>query len=777
MLQQNNNNNYPCLSVAGSSRELLQKCSRASLPFPSRLELGLADLPLIRGLRAWALCSKNRHKTGSLLEGGQAPAVPPAGRGGSTPGPRPADVYLSEEWGRMGYGLPLGVDGRQAGIGALVTVATLKTSEGSGKTQTQCLFLRTEKGSCLYSAAKPSSGVTASAATSGVGGWLRGKAGGGGCRDTPAGPTPPPQTGANRVRLRSGRRWRKSCNAAGREKSGVSRERQQRSREVPTGETTVEERQEERDKGGPDCKQPPSSQQDSRRARCCHSVSPKSCIQCGRRAQRRKSQDEHGGGVPNKLNGEVAGMRKERQKNEEEDQGDLCKSESSNCALTELTFDPESTRTHSDSHGSREAGGMRETESSEGQKTQTSHCEDEGPCTEGNDFTERKQSEEEEEEANGNGFSDHVEADEELKKRSECAGVTDEKENIIQAPAEVSDQGAVFTPTSLRFNQSATPIEGSVCTADHESHRVQAEQNHLEEHQQEEEDPGVTGEEEVADEKNTVNEEENSSQLEEKEASPSPLRGGDASISESAQRTVAENSSSCRTREELQSEEKNLEERRDPDHEGEAGEIWRREFSPKKLVDCKGVVILKDEEEKRRDCTSEEEFKDGHRRRETEEGCTCAPTGVTPVQPNEESNIVNTACTNPPTSPALSKANPAPSLPTLGSMATGLPCQEKEEEEEALSSTAGDREGGQEGKRTCRRELEEQDEAESGSAVATDQEREEEEEEEDEFGVFMQAEGEPAWSEEFPTSASVPCGSRASAGESRGCWFCVFTSS
>lgn len=39
---------------------------------------------------------------------------------------------------------------------------------------------------------------------------------------------------------------------------------------------------------------------------------------------------------------------------------------------------------------------------------------------------------------------------------------------------------------------------------------------------------------------------------------------------------------------------------------------------------------------------------------------------------------------------------------------------------------------------------------------------EEEEEEEDEFGVFMQAEGEPDWSEGFTTPASVPCGSRGS---------------
>ncbi|XP_053728943.1 uncharacterized protein si:ch211-14c7.2 [Synchiropus splendidus] len=228
MLQQNNNNNYPCLGMSGSTREMLQKCSRVALPFPGRLELG--DLPLIRGLRAWALCSKNRRKP---VGGSQAPLEPPPQRS-SLCCPRPADVYLSGEWGSMGYGLPLGMDARQSGIGALVTVATLKTSEGNGKTQTQCLFLRTEKGSCLYSTAKPGSGGT----TSAVGGWLRGKTGGGkeaGRRD----PGVQVQTGANRVRVRSGRRWRKPCNTAGREKAGLSKER----RRSEGG------RQEEQDKG------------------------------------------------------------------------------------------------------------------------------------------------------------------------------------------------------------------------------------------------------------------------------------------------------------------------------------------------------------------------------------------------------------------------------------------------------------------------------------------------------------------------------------------------
>lgn len=704
----------------------------------------------------------------------------------------------------MGYGLPLGVDSRQAGIGALVTVATLKTSEGSGKTQTQCLFLRTEKGSCLYSAAKPNSGVTTSAASSVVGGWLRGKTGvGGGRRDTPAGPTPPAQTGANRVRVRSGRRWRKSDNAACREKTGVSRERQQRSREVPAGEIAVEERQEEQDKGGLDCKQFPTPQQDSRRARCSHSVSPKSCVQCGRRAQRRKSQDGHEGGIPNRLNSEVTGMRKERQKNEEEDKGGLGKLESSSSVLTELNPDLESTRSYSDSHDSCDVGETRETESSEGQKTQASqskdgYSEEQGDrYTEGNivthghsgltdnlrhknSVTERKPSEcprEEEEGANVNGFSDLDEAGEESEKRAECADVKDEKENISEALDEFSSWCAVFTPASsstavsLTFNKSAAPIEGSVCSADRETCWVQAEQeNHVEGYEQEEENSEV---EEQANEKTTVNEvlhnKPQSVFKNEEEVLPSPLTDGDHSISESGERIVADKSSKCGTKDELESEEGNLEESLNPEHGDGPGEI-------RKSDECKGEVTLKDSYEGTEiNRASEEDWRlqeveDEHRKWEEEDGYTCAQTSNAPVEPSGETNITNTACTNLPTSPALSQANPAPSLPTLGSMATGLPCQEREEEEEeeAVSATAGDREGGQEGKR---RELEEQGEVESGSTVATDEGRKEEEE--DEFGVFMQAEGEPAWSEEFTMSASVPCGSRESVGESRGCSFSV----
>ncbi|XP_028320665.1 uncharacterized protein LOC114474496 isoform X1 [Gouania willdenowi] len=236
MLQQNNNNNYPCLSMSASTQEMLQKCSKASLPLPGRLELSLGDLPLIRGLRAWALCSKNRRRTGNLLEGGrEAPGPSPP----SASCPRPADVHLSREyWG-------LGMDARHARIGALVTVATLKTSEGGGQTQTQCLFLRTEKGSCLYSTRKPGSAIPPARAK----GWLGGETGG---KDSPAGrrdagAATSLHAEANWVRVRSGRRWRKSGNV-----SDVNRARQQRSKDGGDGLRLVEKRQDEQRKGNLD---------------------------------------------------------------------------------------------------------------------------------------------------------------------------------------------------------------------------------------------------------------------------------------------------------------------------------------------------------------------------------------------------------------------------------------------------------------------------------------------------------------------------------------------
>ncbi|XP_049930165.1 uncharacterized protein si:ch211-14c7.2 [Epinephelus moara] len=886
MLQQNNNNNYPCLNVSGSTREMLQKCSRASLPFPSRLELGLGDLPLIRGLRAWALCSKNRRKAGGMLGGGQAPTAPPAGHWGSTSCPRPADVYLSGEWGRMGYGLPLGLDARQAGIGALVTVATLKTSEGSGKTQTQCLFLRTEKGSCLYSTAKPSSGVTTSGASSVVGGWLRGKTGGGG-RDIPAGrrdngQTLPTHNGVNRVRVRSGRRWRKSSNAAAREKTGVSRERQQSSREDPAEEITLEERQEERDKGGLATKQFSSPQQDSRRARqekegacgsprCCHSASPKTCTQCGRTAQRRGSQDEHEGGesprrgAQNRLNSEETGMKKERQKNEEEEKGGLCAIESSNSVLAVPSPDLESNLFQPESHSSCDVEEIKEAESNEELKTQTSHSKEKYSKTEqdtnevmkihtGNsglthgpfgqitdDVTSRHNREFEtpceEAEAFVNGLSDHVSADQELEKEMES--VEEERGSINQTPAKfsvVSDCNEEISVSTCPASVSAAvspkpsaPVEGSTCDADHETCGVRTEQENsredcLEGYHCGVADPGIIGKKElnvsrleqqeptcVADENKKENSKfffenvENSSELEARQTSSSPLRHGDPSVFETDRRIVTENGCNYGTtelegaeqrdelvwgnREEV-SHEENIEERVNPE---EGDEALRRECNCNELDDGDGKgddnqkqhteddinnsTIQEDNDEAMRNCALKdnwrlEESTDGCSGREEEDGDTCGQTSITYVEANGETSA-NVACGDPSTSLALSLVNPASSLPPLGSMATSLPWleaekEEEEEEEEGVGVPAGERKEGQQGKRRLGRQLKEQGEEERGSTVATEEgrrtegEEEEEEEEEDEFGVFMQAEGEPAWSEGYTMSASVPCGSRES---------------
>uniref|UniRef100_A0AAV2J0S0 Uncharacterized protein n=1 Tax=Knipowitschia caucasica TaxID=637954 RepID=A0AAV2J0S0_KNICA len=160
ILQHNNNNNYPC-HQAGGPGALPHKCS-LPLPLPSRPELSLTGLPLIRGLRAWALCSRNRQRHGPP---GQLPV---------------ADVQLSAEWG-----LPLGT-----GIGALV--ATLQTSEGSSRTQTPVTqFLRSDRGKASpHTAPQPPGGL--------LRGWLQSK----------SGPPPlPPHTGASRPRERSGMRF------------------------------------------------------------------------------------------------------------------------------------------------------------------------------------------------------------------------------------------------------------------------------------------------------------------------------------------------------------------------------------------------------------------------------------------------------------------------------------------------------------------------------------------------------------------------------------------
>ncbi|KAM8903473.1 uncharacterized protein AB9W97_007616 isoform 2-T2 [Spinachia spinachia] len=788
MLQQNNNNNYPCLNVSASTREMLQKCSQASLPFPSRMELGLGDLPLIRGLRAWALCSKNRRKAGGLLSGGQAPTTSPAGRGGSTPCTRPADVYLNREWGCMGYGLPLGLDARQAGIGSLVTVATLKTSEGSGKTQTQCLFLRTEKGSFLYSTAKPSSAVTAGAAASVVGGWLKGKTGGG--RDIPAGRrdsglTPPAHSGVNRVRVRSGRRWRKSSNPAAREKTDVNRKRQQSGREDPAAEFTREERQEERDKGGLARKPSPRGDKEEvcRSPRCCHSAAPKDCIQCGKRAPRKESQEECDGGegptrgASKVLNGEAKGMRKQRQKEEEKKGGGL---KSSNSHLAEPNPDLEAEHFLPESHSCRDIEEIKKAQSNEEQRIQTPQDQE--------SVEELKHVDHEDKEGSINQTS------------VEIAVMTVRYESASVSACASSISAVVSTEPS-------TPVEGTTCFADPELSGVAKEQENSYQHRAEE--PGILGADKlvvsrqeldpVGDEDNTVKESTsgkaqslienvlNPSNPEERKAWSSPQRCGELSLFDKEPRSVTGNRCSCCTtglnraqrREELEREanvEENVLQRVNPDKGDEAGAIRQTGGICCRLDDGDGNrddVMQRHPAQDRSDSPTREalpncagkdkcrsvEFVDDRRgtQKEVRDRCeqTCIPC------------VTNVACADPSTPLAPSLPNPAPTMPPSGTMAIGLPCLEaveevdEEIEKEGFGVPVRDQKGGHEGCGRLGIQVEEQGE-ERGSTVATEEERNEEEKEEDEFGVFIQAEGEPVWSDEYAMSASVPCGSRGS---------------
>lgn len=129
MLQHNNNNNYPCLDMA--HRELLHGCRRNGTTFSSAL--GFSAVPLIKGLRAWAVSggySRSKRK---------APTAPQASD--------PAHESRNGTSHRNTHSFHTsGV--RQGGLGALVTVATLKDSDGGRQTQTRCLFLKAE--GCNY---------------------------------------------------------------------------------------------------------------------------------------------------------------------------------------------------------------------------------------------------------------------------------------------------------------------------------------------------------------------------------------------------------------------------------------------------------------------------------------------------------------------------------------------------------------------------------------------------------------------------------------------------
>lgn len=864
MLQQNNNNNYPCLKGVDSTPEMFQKCSRASLPFSRGLELGLADLPLIRGLRAWALCTKNRHKAGGLLGGGQAPSVPPLDHRGSTSCSKPADVYLSREWGNMAYGLPLGQDVGQAGIRALVTVATLKTSEGTGKTQTQCLFLQTEKGSCLYSTAKPVSGVTTSASSSVIGGWLKGKTGGrGGASRKPQvrwreqSSSPVAQAGANRVRVRSGRRWRKSCNAAGSEKRNVSRDRQLSSRENPAGEITLDERPEEQDKAGLDNKQFPNPQKDIRNAtqekeealqslRCSNNTSPKPCTQYGRKVQRMESLDD-GKGAENPRgstqNSEMEAMRIEKQKNEEK--GDLCESDCSNSVLAVLNPDLVSNYFHLESHSNCDIRANRQTESNEEANTQSN-----GGCSEkeedantvvmkvptNNDLIHSPSEQlmsRQYRERDHRKLRENPSKEAQKEKGTASVGVEEEEESFSQISAQYSavsnccENVSYCTSISTAVSPEHSTVESSTYKAEQKV-CIQESKDCLPECQQgAAECEKILGVEKLDNREfeqqkcaamndNTVNENtkplfffenvKNSSHLEDRDAWSTSTRHRDPNIFEIDRMVTAENCSNFSStvcngaghqcelvweNRDEESQEENIEQRVNPEDGGENREIWRRYCTENELDDSNGEGdddkeqhtgdLSEDrglQEDESKEITTNCALKDNWRLQVPTDRCrqrseevedTCGQTRIGHAGANREiiTNFNHAARVDPSISLTLSQTNPAPSLSLLESMTTSLPFLEAEKEEEGISVSV--REGSQEGNRGHGRELEEQGEEKRGFTVATEEESKGEEEE-DEFGVFMQAEGEPTWGEGSAMPASVPCGSRASVGESYGCF-------
>lgn len=816
MLQQNNNNNYPCLSGLDSTPEMLQKCSRTSLPFSRALELGLADLPLIRGLRAWALCSKNRRKAGGVLGGGQAPITSLAGHRSSTTCPRPADVYLSREWGHMAYGLPFGPDAGQAGIRALVTVASLKTSEGSGKTQTQCLFLQTEKGSCLYSAGKPGFGGSSNAASSGVGGWLKGKTGATGCKETPVrqrdqGPTPVADSGANHAGVRSGRRWRKSCNAARKEKKGVSRGGQQRWREDPAAEIPLDERQEEQDNGGLEGKQFPSPQH-TRRIRqekvealqspgCCHETSSSGCIQCGGKAQRRDSPTRSTSTSDTQPQRKLDDHR--RRIYELDSTGSVFSSVSD---LETYRFPPES---HSNSDIIEIMGAKSE----------------EKLNTQNDGYSEKEDPEAKLIKALTSNSCEQAREDLALRCNTWENVISEEKAEEGMKSLDVGEEGEKFTQISAEFLVVSNCGEGdfvcnpSLCARAELSHKnrppegsdssvgpkslVRSDREHgkecLNECEQAVAEYQTSGEEELgvntfdqqeqhsaAVQDNTVAKSSEPLRLVEGDKNSSLLDDSDVSIEAILETDRTVTAVSCgnfsttvssgaeqqgevtweKKEEDLQ--EGNIEQRETPE---KGGEDVVSEYT---IHDLEDNGVQKDNS---KEVTENGALKDSWRLPLSAEKCrineetpdTFGKASRKQVGANSEisANVSHAAYTDLSTSVTPSRANPAHFLPLLESMTTDLPVLEVEKEEKEEQVRLLLRGGSQEGKRSPRRELEEPSEEERGYAVASqkDSKDEDEEDEEDEFGIFMQAEGESAWSEGLTMPASVPCGSSESVGE------------
>lgn len=717
----------------------------------------------------------------------------------------------------MAYGLPFGPDAGQAGIRALVTVASLKTSEGSGKTQTQCLFLQTEKGSCLYSAGKPVFGGSSNAASSVVGGWLKGKTGATGCRETPVmqrdqGPTPVAESGANHVGGRSGRRWRKSCNAARKEKKGVSRDGQQRWREDPAAEITLDERQEEQDNGGLEGKQFPSPQH-IRRSRqekvevlqspsCCRETSSSGCIQCGGKTQRRDSPTRSTSNSPN--------SDTQPQRKLDEDKRIIYELDSSVSVFSSVS-DLETYKSHPESHSNSDITEIIDAKSEEELNTQN------------DGYSEKEDTESEVIKALTNNSYQQVRAalrcntwknvinEEKTEEGMKGLDVDEEEEKLTQISTDflvVSNCGEdvfVCNPSlyiRAGLSHKHCPLEGSnyngapksLVPSDRENSKER-----LNECEQAVAEYQISGEEEL--DINTFDQQEqNSAAVQDntvaRGSEPSPLFEGnensslqdDSDVSIEAiletDRTVtAANCCNFNTTVSSGAEQQGEVTREKKEDDPQEGNIEQREIPEKEGEDDVRDYTIHDLEDNgmlqdnSKEVTENCALKDNWRLQLSAEECrineetpdTFRQASRNQVGANSEisANVSHAACTNLSTSLTPSRANPAHFLPLLESMTTDLPLLEVEKEEEGEQVRLLLRGGSQEGRSSHRRELEEPSEEERGYAVASqkDSKDEDEEDEEDEFGIFMQAEGESAWSEGLTMPASVPCGSSESVGE------------
>lgn len=711
----------------------------------------------------------------------------------------------------MAYGLPFGPDAGQAGIRALVTVASLKTSEGSGKTQTQCLFLQTEKGSCLYSAGKPVFGGSSSVASSVVGGWLKGKTGATGCRETPVrqrdqGPTPVAENGANHVGVRSGRRWRKSCNSARKEKKGVNRDGQQRWSEDPAAEITLEERQEEQDNGGLEGKQLPSPQHIRRirqekvevlqSPRCCHETSSSGCIHSGGKAQRRDSPTR------STSNSDIQPQRKLV-----EDKRIIYELDSSVSVFSSVS-DLETYKFHPESHSNSDITEIIDAKSEEELNTQN------------NGYLEKEDTESEVLKALTNKSYEQVREDfalrcntwknviseEKTEEGMKSLDVDEEEEKLTQISTEflvVSNRGEdvfVCNPSlyvRAELSHKHCPLEGSnynvvpksLVPSDRENGKEclnECEQAIAEYQLSGEEEPDINTFDQqeqncAAAQDSTVARSSEPLRLFEGNENSSLQDDSDVSIEailEPDRTVTAANCCTFSTTVSSGAEQQGEVRWEKKEEDGlQEGNIEQRVIPEKGGEDDVGDYTIPDLEDNAIQKDNSKEVTENWRLQLCAEECrineetpdTCGQASRKQVGANSEisANVSHAAYTDFATSLTLPRANPAHFLPLLESMTTDLPLLEVEKEEEGEQIRLLLRGGSQEGKSSHRRELEEPSEEKRGYALTSqkDSNDEDEEDEEDEFGIFMQAEGESAWSEGLTMSASVPCGSSKSVGE------------